>query len=100
MSSNIGTIVGGVGSAALAVVGWVGSRYLAPLLKVGKRKQFAQWIVVIADEITDALVAKYPNKRWLEALDEAVDKLAEVCGISQDISRRAVDAAVARKNIS
>lgn len=100
VSSNIGSIIGGVGSAALAVVGWVGSRYLAPLLKIGKRKQFAQWIAVIADEITDALVAKYPNKRWLEALDQAVDKLAEICGINQEISRRAVDAALARKKRS
>lgn len=100
VSSNIGSIFSGVGSAALAVVGWVGSRYLAPLLKIGKRKQFAQWIAVIADEITDALVAKYPNKRWLEVIDEAVDKLAEVCGINQEISRRAVEAALSRKRVS
>ncbi|MFQ5606484.1 MAG: hypothetical protein ACE5GA_00950 [Candidatus Zixiibacteriota bacterium] len=98
VSSNIGSILGGVGSAALAVIGWVGSRHLVPLLQVGKRKQFAQWIAVIADEVTDALVARYPNKRWLEALDEAVDSLVEICGVSQEISRRAVDAALARKN--
>ncbi len=96
---NIGAILGGVGSAVVATAGWVSAKYLAPFLKIGKRKQFAQWIAVIADEITDELVQRYPDKKWLERLDEAVDRLAEVCQIDKSISGRAVRAAISRKRI-
>ncbi len=99
LSSNIGAVLGGIGSAVIAIAGWVGARYFAPFLQIGKRKQYAQWIAVIADEITDELVQKYPNKKWLERLDEAVDKLIEVCGIGKDISGRAVRAAIGRKKL-
>ncbi len=97
VANNIGSILGGIGSAAVATASWIGAKYLAPFLKIGKRKQFAQWIAVIADEITDELTLKYPDKKWLERLDEAVDKLAEVCGVGKDISGRAVRAALSRK---
>lgn len=98
LSSNVGAILAGVGSAFTAVAGWVGLRYLAPFLKVGERKRYASWIAVIADEVTDALVARYPDKRWLERLDEAVDVLAEICGVDQKISKRAVEASLSRKS--
>ncbi len=100
VAGNIGSILGGVGSAVVAVAGWIGAKYLAPFLKIGKRKQYAQWIAVIADEITDELVQKYPDKKWLERLNEAVDKLAEICGINKDVSGRAVNAALGRKGLN
>jgi len=99
LAGNIGAVLGGLGSAVVAVAGWVGARYLAPFLKIGKRKQYAQWIAVIADEITDELVQKYPEKKWLERLNEAVDKLIEICGVSEDVSGRAVNAALGRKKL-
>lgn len=98
VAGNAGAIFGGAGSAALAVGGWLGAKFVAPFLRVEKRKKYAQWIAVIADEITDALLARYPNKAWLERLDESVDELARVCGVDVEISRRAIEAALARKN--
>ena len=97
LAGNIGALLGGVTSALTAVIGWVGLKYLAPLLQVGKRRQYAQWIALIADEVTDALVARYPNNRWVERINEAVDDLCNATGINTDISRRAVDAALSRK---
>lgn len=75
----------------------LGKKYLVPFLKIGKRKVYAQHILLIADEITDELRIKYPDKSWIKYLDEAVDKIMKVCNISQDVAKRAVNAAVSRK---
>ena len=99
LAGNIGPILGAVGSALFASVSWLGTKYLAPFLKISKRKQYAQWIAVIADEITDELVHRHPNKKWILRLDEAVDRLADICEVSKEVSDRAVRAAVGRKKL-
>ena len=97
LANNIGTLVGAFGSVALSVLSWAAGRFVIPFLQVKKRREFAQWIAVIADDMTDALVARYTDKSWAVKIDEAVDLLAQICGVDDDISRRAIEAAIARK---
>ena len=89
--------VGVLGSTALLFAGYVTKRYVLPFLKVGKRQKYAQFIAAIADEVTDDLIRKYPGKKWLEYLDEAIDQLIAICEVPPQVARRAVNAAVARK---
>ncbi len=79
------------------VVAFVGRNYLLPLLMVEKRRRYAKWIAHLADEITDDLLARYPDNRWMKFVDESVDKLMEICDISKDVAGRAVNSALRRK---
>jgi len=88
---------GAVGSVILLLVGYFARKYLVPLLRVAKHQKYAKWIAGIADEVTDDLRARYPDNEWLVHLDEAIDKIIEVCDISPQIARRAAQAAVTRK---
>ena len=89
--------LGILGSAGLVLLGHVVNKYVLPFLKVGNRKQYAGYIASIADEVTDDLKNKYPDKEWLKHLDEAVDLVISICEISPEIARRAVSAAANRK---
>ena len=89
--------LGLLSSVALIIAIYAVKKYVIPFLQVGKRQKYAQYIATIADEITDDLRSKYPNKQWLKHLDEAVDRLIAICGISEDIAKRAISAATARK---
>ena len=74
--------LGLLGSAGILVLGHVANKYVIPFLKIGKRNQYAQYIATIADEITDDLKNKHPQKEWLKHLDSAVDMLITICNIS------------------
>lgn len=89
--------LGLLGSLGLMLASYLAKRYVIPFLQVGKRQQFAQYITVIADEVLDELRLKYPDRQWLTHLDEAIRKLAEICGIASDIAERAIRASAARK---
>jgi len=89
-----------VGSVILLVVGRLTKKYLLPYLVIGRRREYARWIALIADEVTDDLRARYPENEWLKHLDEAVDKVIELCQISAQVARRATNAALARKKTS
>lgn len=93
-SSSIFSLLGSIG---LMVAGHLANKYIIPFLKIGKRNQYAQFIAVIANEVTDDLRQKYPEKDWLKHLDEAVDSLIAICNVSPVIARRAINAAVGRK---
>jgi hypothetical protein len=76
---------------------WLARQYLVPLLAVEKNRRYALWIAHLADEITDDLAARYPDSQLLEFLDEAVDKLMELCGIDGVTAERALSAAIKRR---
>ena len=95
--SQAGSWAGLLGSVALVLATYVANKYVIPFLKVGKRQHYAQFIATIADEVTDDLRNKYPNKLWLKHLDEAIDRLITICDVSPEIARRAISAAAARK---
>lgn len=88
---------GMIGSVLMILVTHLTKKYLIPFLVIGRRREYARWIAAIADEVTDDLITRYPENEWLKHLDEAVDKVIEVCQISGQVARRAANAAVARK---
>ena len=95
--SQTGSWLGLLGSVGFLALGHVVKKYVIPFLGVGQRQQYASYIATIADDVTDELRLKYPDKKWLAHLDSAVDMLIEICGISREIAYRAVRAAAARK---
>jgi hypothetical protein len=90
--------LGVLGSLAVILAGHIATKYVIPFLSVGKRQRYAELIAMLADEITDELVAKY-NKDWVNYLDQAVDKLIMILGIEPEVARRAINAAAARKGV-
>ena len=89
--------LGMLSSVGMLLLGHVANKYIIPFLKIGKRKQYAQYVATIADEITDDLKNKHPQKDWLKYLDTAVDTLISICDISPQVARRAISAAMSRK---
>ncbi|MEZ5360142.1 MAG: hypothetical protein R3F48_15100 [Candidatus Zixiibacteriota bacterium] len=97
LGDNVLSLFGGLGSVLGVFISYAANKYIAPLLQVEKNRRYANWISAIADEVTDDLRLKYPNNRWLEELDRAVDKIIDICGIERDVADRAIRAAAGRK---
>ena len=76
---------------------FLGKNYLLPFLRMEKRRRYALWIAHLADEISDDLLVRYPDNRWLKFVDESVDKLMEICGIDQEVAGRAINSALRRR---
>ena len=89
--------LGLLGSVGLLLASHVAKKYVIPYLSVGKREQYARYIAIIADEVTDDLKSKYPDDQWLKHLDEAIDALIAICEISPEVAKRAINASVTRK---
>lgn len=89
--------LGVLGTIGLALATYLTKRYVIPFLQVGKRKEYAGYIATIAADLIDELRLRYPERQWLQHLDEAIAGLAEICGVEKDIAVRAVRAAAARK---
>ena len=88
-----------LGAILLLLLGWAVKGYLVPYLNTRLKKKVAEYILLIADEVTDQLVAKYPKNEVLKWLNEAVDKIMEITGASEEVATRAAQAALARKGI-
>jgi hypothetical protein len=87
-------------STILFILGWLAKRFVKPLLEVERNRAMATWIAHIADEVTDELVARYPDQQWDNWLDKAVDKVMEVCEIEKrEVAERAARAALGRKAV-
>ena len=89
--------MGLLGTVAMALATYAANRYVIPFLRVGERQRYAGYIAAIADDLTDELRHKYPDREWLKHLDEAIDTLVAICGISRSVAGRALNAAAARK---
>jgi phosphoglycerate dehydrogenase-like enzyme len=97
---KVGTwAVSGLGTILLLILGWVVKEYLIPFLSTTRKKKLAEYILLIADEVTDYFVAKYPNVKWVEWINQAVDKIIEITGASKEVATRAAQAAVQRKQV-
>lgn len=94
-----GPVEWGAFGLALLVLGWLVKAYLKPWLDTTLKKKMAEYVLLIADEVTDQLVAKYPENKFLDFLDRAVDKIIEITGVSQEVATRAAGASLARKGI-
>ena len=97
LAGNLIQLAGGVGAVILTFIAWMAKKYLVPFLRVEGRRRYASYIAVIADDITDELRQKYPGRSWAVYLDEAIDKIIDVCDIKPETARRAAVAAFSRK---
>lgn len=84
------------------VIGAVFLKWVKPLLTTAKKKKMAELIAQIADDITDELVAKYPDEKFWHFLNEGVDKVIEICNLKdnakgRNVAARATVAALERK---
>jgi len=86
-------------SIAFLLMVWVVKKYLVPLIGTEIKQKTAELILRIADDITDELVANYPDKKVYQYLDIAVDKLMEACGVSKEVATRVIKASFGRKGI-
>ena len=82
------------------IVAWVTKKYLIPFLITETRRRMAAYILLIADEVTDYFVSRYPDQKVLAWVDQAVDKIMEITGVKKEIALRAIQASINRKKIS
>ena len=59
---------------------WVEDK-LVPLLDTEQKRELAEALTKVADEVTDVLVQEYPDQKWDDYLDALVDDLAAVLGV-------------------
>lgn len=88
-----------LGVLLLVFLGWAVKKYLIPYLNTEQRKKMAEYILLIADEVTDELSAKYSKNEMAKWLDQAVDKIIKITGVSEEVAARAIQAALARKGV-
>jgi len=84
----------------LIFLGWVITKYVRPLLNTETKKKVAEHILLIADDVTDWLLEMYPNEKPYKYLDQIINKIMEVCGVSRTVAERAAKAALKRKGVS
>jgi hypothetical protein len=89
-----------LGAILILLLGWGVKKYLIPFLNTELKKKMAEYVLLIADEVTDQLVAKYPHNELFKWLDQAVDKIMEITGVSKEVATRAAQAALTRKGIT
>ncbi len=95
-----GNTFSALGALLLLMLGWAVKKYLLPFLNTELRKRMADYVLLIADEVTDQLLAKYPQNELFKWLEQAVDKIMEITGTSKEVATRAAQAALARKGIN
>jgi hypothetical protein len=89
-----------LGGILLLLLGWAAKKYLIPFLNTELKKKLAEHVLLIADEVTDQLVAKHPKNELLRWTDLAVDKIMAITGVSKEVATRAAEAALARKGFT
>ena len=85
--------------AALFMI-WLGifiKKEIVPLLQIKQNREVAEYILVIADDVTDYFRLKFPDAHWSVWLDKAVDRIIEITGVGRDVADRVAKAAIARK---
>lgn len=101
-SNGINLGEGGIIALILFIISWAAKKWMIPFLNTGLKKKMAEYILLMADEITDELVAKYPDKQVWLYVDQAVDKLMNIVGLKKkqkEAAKRAIEASLARKGV-
>ena len=90
-------LVGGA-KVVWMVMDWALAKWLKPALdKKPNVKATVSEVAAVADEITDVLRDKYPDAKWDDYLDDAVDTIIKALDLKPDTAVRAARAAIARK---
>lgn len=81
------------------IIGWLAAKYLKPYVHGNaERLARAQEIAKVADEVTDYMLNFFPNAKWDDWLDQAVDRLIASAGLTDaEKAKQAVVGALARK---
>lgn len=87
-----------LGAILMIYIGVLVKKHLVPLLTVQRNREVAEYILVIADDVTDYFRLKFPSAHWSVWLDRAVDRIIEITGVGRETADRVARAAVARKN--
>ena len=75
----------------LLIIGWVAGRYFKPWIYAKpKRLEAAQEFALIADRITDEMILLFPEAKWDNWIDQAVDKLISSCGLTDADDHKAL----------
>lgn len=85
------------GAILMIYIGILAKKYLIPLLTVQRNREVAEYVLIIADDVTDYFVMKYPTAHWSVWLDRAIDRIIEITGVGRDTAERVAKAAMARK---
>ena len=90
--------VGGI-PILMLILGYLAGKYLKPWVhKSQERLARAQEIAFIADRITDEMILMFPDQKWDDWLDDAVDKLIKSCGLTDaDVAKREISAQISKK---
>ena len=86
-----------MGAILLIAVAMFTKKYIVPLLVTAQAKQTAKHLLIIADDVTDYFVEKFPGAHWSVWLDSAVDKIIEITGVGREPATRAAKASIHRK---
>ncbi len=86
-----------LGAILMIYIGVLVKKHLVPLLMVQKNREVAEYILVIADDVTDYFRLKFPTAHWSVWLDRAIDRIIEITGVGRETADRVARAAVARK---
>ena len=86
-----------LGAILMIYLGVIIKKEVLPLLQIKRNREVAEYILVIADDVTDYFRLKFPHAHWSVWLDQAVDKIIEITGIDKEIASRAVKAVIMRK---
>jgi len=86
-----------LGAILMIYLGILARKYLVPLLQAQRNREVAEYILVIADDVTDYFRLKFPSAHWSVWLDRAVDRIIEITGVGRDVADRVARASVARK---
>lgn len=87
-----------LGALLMMYIGILAKKYLVPLLTVQHNREVAEYVLIIADDVTDYFVMKYPTAHWSVWLDRAVERIIEITGVGRDTADRVARAAITRKD--
>ena len=88
----------------LLIIGYLSGRFLKPWIhKCPARLARAQEIALIADRITDEMVLLFPNAKWDNWVNDAIDKLIDATDLKKNpsgrnIARREVMSQILKKH--
>ncbi|RKZ32726.1 hypothetical protein DRQ33_05395 [bacterium] len=83
----------------MLIIGYLTGRYLKPWIHSSdERLCRAQEIALIADRITDEMILLFPEQRWDNWLNDAVDKLIKSCKLKDaDVAHREIATQIRKK---
>jgi hypothetical protein len=93
-------VLGALASLVLVLVAYFTKKYLVPMLNTDGKKKMAEYALILADDITDQLRARYPDKPLIELLNRIIDTIMESCGITnRETAKRIAEAALERRRL-